>query len=253
MSEEITTFTINQNELELVDTTMFEGESSGFEGTSSETFKTPFLKILQALSPEIDEGNSKYIPGAKIGMFCNSATQQLYNKIEVVILKVEHSLIVWKPKRGGFAGRYNKSKEDEIVSKRQGVKKWDTEGNEVDDTIELFCMNIKDPLDLFILSLSRTSFKHGRTFATRLRNLKANGKRIDASWAGIWEISLVKESNEEGSWFTIGSTPKFQRFISKEEKEQYITPARKILESAEIDYSMVEGESNELGDEDETF
>jgi hypothetical protein len=236
------------------DLSIFEGESSGFEGTSNETFKTPFMKILQALSPELDENDAKYIPGAKAGRFCNSATQQLYDELEVVILKVEHSLIGWKPNRGGFIGRWNKSQENEIVARKDGVQKWDSMDNEINDTIEFFCMNINDPADMFILTLSTASFKHGRTFATRLRLLKADGKPVNVSWAGVWKIGLVKESNDKGSWWTVGSTPEFLRFITKQEKEDLIDPAKKMLEAAEVDYQTIAGDQNEPGnDEEETF
>lgn len=241
------------NELANVDMKMFEGESTGFEGTSNETFKTPFMKLLQALSPELDESDPKYIPGAKAGLFCNSATQQLYDSLNIIVLKVEHSLIAWRPDRGGFAGRYNKAKEKEVVVRKEGVYKWDAEGNDVNDTIELFCMNADDPADLFILSLSTASFKHGRTFATKLRHLKVNGKPVNVSWAGVWKVTLVKESNDKGSWYTIGSTPTFVRFITLEEKEELIVPARKMLDSAEVDYNTISSENEENSDEEENF
>lgn len=241
------------SELANVDTSIFEGEATGFEGTSNETFKTPFMKILQALSPELDESDSRYIPEAKMGQFCNSATQELYDDLEVIVLKVEHSLISWKPDRGGFAGRCNKAKENKVVIRKEGVRKWDAEGNDVNDTIELFCMNVNDPADLFILSLSTASFKHGRTFATRLRHLKVDGKPVNVSWAGVWKIGVTKESNDKGSWYTIGSTPDFIRFISLQEKDDLVVPARKLLDSAEIDYNTIANDNSEKSDEEETF
>lgn len=225
---------------ELVDVSMFEGVSSGFEGTDSTTFKTPFVKILQALSPELKKSDSKYLSEAEPGLFCNSATQELYQSIDIIVLKVEHSLLSWKPNRGGFVGRHSKSMEESIIGKRDGLQKWDTEGNEIMDTIEFFCLNHKDPTDMFILSLSAASFKHARTFATRLRMLKANGKPVNVSWAGIWRISTVEETNEKGSWFTIGSTPEFIRFITKEEKEFFVLPAKEFLKNSETDYTIIE-------------
>lgn len=236
-----------------IDLSMFEGESSGFEGASDQTFKTPFMKVLQALSPELKRSDPKFIAQAQQGQFCNSATGQLYDSIEVVVLKLEHSLITWKPERGGFVGRTNKVMEKDIVAEQEGVRKWDKDGNNVMDTIEFFCLNINDPADIFILSLSAASFKHARTFATRLRLLKANGKMVNVTWAGVWKIGTVEESNEKGSWYTIGSTPEFVRFITKEEKENIVAPARKLLEVAEIDYSTIEAEHSESSQEETAF
>lgn len=221
---------------------LFEGESSGFEGTDASTFKTPFLKILQTLSPELKRSDPKYIPDAEVGYFCNTGSQELYDEINVIVLKVEHSLLVWKPNRGGFMGRYKKDEESEITAKKDGVKKWDSEGNIVMDTIEFFCLNADEPSDVFILSLSAASFKHGRSFATRLRMLKLDGKLVNKSWAGVWKISTVEESNEKGSWYTVGSTPEFVRWVTKEERDKFILPTKKMLETAETDYSSLESE-----------
>lgn len=223
------------------DEDMFKGMDSGFEGTDSDTFKTPFMKILQALSPELNKNEPEYIPGAQAGMFCNSATKEVHEALEVVILKVEHSLICWKPGRSGFAGRFNKAEEQKVIADQQGLMKWDAEGNEVVDAIEFFCMNANDPSDIFILSLSKASIKHGKSFATRIRSLKVDGKLLGVSWAGVWHIDIVPEKNDKGSWYTIGGSPKFIRLITKDERDNFIFPAKEMLKTAETDYKVIEG------------
>jgi len=240
MTKEIT----KQESTELVESGLFEGTDTGFEGTSSDTFKTPFMKILQALSPELKKSDAKRIEGAEQGHFCNSATNDLYESINIIVLKVEHSLVVWKPERGGFVGRFPKTSEEDLVTVRDGAKKFDAEGNSVVDTIEFFCVNADDPSDLFILPMSTASVKHGKSFATRLRLLKAGGKPVNVSWAGVWNIRTVEESNDKGSWFTIGSTPDFVRFVTLEEKNNIILPAKEMLKTAETDYSTIESVSH---------
>lgn len=238
------------NESAVAPSSLFEGADSGFEGTGAQSFKTPFLKILQALSPELKQSDPKYISNAQQGDFCNSASQQIYKDINVIVLKVEHSLIVWQPNRGGFVGRYPLSAESEILAQKEGLKKWDEAGNDIVDTIEFFCVNADDPSDIFIFPLSTASLKHARSFATRLRMLKAEGKPVNVSWAGVWKISTVEESNEKGSWYTLGATPEFIRFITPEEKENFILPAKEMLKTAETDYSSIESSS---GDEDTEY
>lgn len=236
-----------KNENLPVDASMFSGMDSGFEGTSAETFKTPFMKVLQQLSPELKKKSPEYIEGAEAGMFCNSATKELYTELNVVILKVEHSLISWKPDRGGFAGRSNKALEGDVVSDVNGLQKWDTLGNEVVDTIEFFCLNIDNPADVFILSLSRASYKHARSFATRLRMLKADGKPVNVSWAGVWNIRLTEEKNDKGEWYTIGNTPTFTRFINRDERDKLVMPAKELLATADIDYKIIESSESSDG------
>lgn len=219
---------------------LFQGQDTGFEGTDAQTFKTPFVKILQALSPELKRSDPKFIKDAEQGLFCNSATQAIYKELSVIILKVEHALVVWRPERGGFVGRFNKSEESKVVSSKEGLKKWDEEGNEVMDSIEFYCMSVNDPSDVFILPMSTASIKHAKSFATRLRMLKSGGKSVGVSWAGVWNIKTVEESNDRGSWFTIGSTPEFERFITLAERDNMIVPAKEMLKKAVTDYSVVE-------------
>jgi hypothetical protein len=73
--------------------------------------------------------------------------------------------------------------------------------------------------------------------------LKSNGVSIPFSWAGIWKISTVEEKNDKGSWYTIGNTPAFVRFITIQEKDEIIFPVREMLDTAETDYKSIESVS----------
>jgi len=232
---------------ELVDMSMFEGAASGFEGVDASTFKTPFVKILQSLSPELKKSDPNHIAAAEEGLFCNTASQELYNEINVIVIRVDHSLVVWKPERGGFVGHHPKAKESEIVVRSEGPKKWDAEGNDVNDTVEFFCVNADNPSDIFIMPMSTTAFKYARSFATRIRMLKSNGKAVNVSWAGVWNIKTSEDSNDKGSWFTIGNTPEFVRFITKEEKGGIVLPAIEMATKAETDYNNLDAKSSSSG------
>ena len=146
-------------------------------------------------------------------------------------------------------GRYPKSKEDEIVVRREGAKKWDADGNEVVDTIELYCLDMASPEIPFIFPLSTTSLKYGKSFATRMRALRVDGQQVKVSWAGVWEISTVKESNEKGSWYTLGNTPDFQRLITVQERDEYVFPAIEMLKTAAVDYSAIDAAAHAEGED----
>lgn len=233
---------IIKNEL---DFSKINNEQTGFEEVYSETFKTPFLKILQDLSPEVKQDSAERIEGAKTGQFCNSITKKLYSELNVVVLKIVHNLLVWKPNRGGFVGAYSKVEEDGIVHKKDGLKKFDIEGNEIMDTINFFCLNIDDPTDLFILSLSVSQLKYARNWATNIQMLKANGKPCGVSFAGVWNIKTMIERNDKGSWYTIGNTPSFQRTITSQEYQDVIQPALALFKKAQVDYSNLGTEEKE--------
>jgi hypothetical protein len=227
-----------KEETELVDFNQFTGLVSGFEGTDNDTFKMPFVKILQKLSPEVDPTDGAYVEGAEIGMFLNDATKELSKELQAIILKIEHNLIVWRPDRGGLVGVYSKSMENQIVAQKEGNYKYDAEGNDIVDTISFYLMNPEDPTDVFILSTSKASFKYGRSLATRVRSLKMNGRPVKKTWAGIWKIGLVLEENEKGKWYSIGNTPEFLQFVTADIINQAIVPALELMETAEIDFSQ---------------
>jgi hypothetical protein len=233
-----------ENEVMTLDQTMFEGMPTGFENTSATTFKTPFLKIIQALSDEKKINNPAYLPEAKDGDFCNNATRQLYKEIDVIVLNIDHQLVVWQPNRGSFVGSYPKRMEGSLVTNQIGAKKYDLDGNSVNDTISFFCMNVNDYSDIFVLPLSIMQYKYAQKWATKIRQLSVNGKPINRSYAAIWNIKTVIDSNEKGQWYTIGETPTFKRFIGPDEFNSYVKPALELLKNAVTDYSNMEEASN---------
>ena len=51
----------------------------GFENMTQEDMALPFVRILGQLSPQVTEGDAKYIEGAKPGMIYNTVTSELYD------------------------------------------------------------------------------------------------------------------------------------------------------------------------------
>lgn len=240
-----------KEENEVLDLSQFEGMESGFEGADSSVFKTPFMKILQKTNPEVDPDETGYIEGAKAGTFMNTATKELTEELNVIVLKIQSHLMVWKPNREGLVGNYDKSEEKNIVAKREGAKKWDIDGNEIEDTLTFFCLNANNPSELFAFPLSRSSYKYGRSFATKIRYLKMNGKAVNVTWAGVWNLKVTTDKNDQGKWFTVGDTASFSRFVTAEEVNEGIKPASEILKTAETNYEEIkETDSVEKDTED---
>lgn len=218
---------------------MQQGEGyTGFENTYEESFKIPFLKVLNDLSPEIKASSASRIEGAQVGMMCNSATGELYSSVDVIVLKVDHVLTVWKPNRGGFMGRFPKTDEEKIVARSVGPRKYTKEDNEVNDTMEFLCVNANNPSDMFVITMSVSSFKYGRNFATNLRMLSNNGSPVGVCYAGVWTIKTVLDRNDQNEWYTIGNTPRFKRFITPDEFNGIVKPAIERSKDSEVDYNQ---------------
>lgn len=238
------------------------GGSTGFEGTTAETFVIPMMKVVQALSPVVTQGEAEYNESAKPGMFYNPATGELFKEMDIRILGISHDLVAWKPDRGGFAGSYHISKEKEVVAKQEGYQKWDKDGNELMSTITFTCVmagNVS-PEGLFFFPLSSSSLKYGKALTSRLFSAKFDPKTLKPSKDGVgngkaktfigkWNVSTVMEKNDKGSWFTIGKTPKLVDGITMDEAKQ-IVELSKILDTAKLDHDSMQEENKTSSTED---
>ena len=223
---------------------------SGFEGTTSESYMIPMMKVVQALSPVKKRTDASYNPEAEDGDFYNSALNKLSKELNVRVLSIDHQLVVWTPRSmgGGFVGSHHKTEEKEVVFRRDGVKKWDKDGNEVMDTLMLTCMDADNPTDLFFFPLSSSSLKSGKSWLSKMKAVKVNPKtmKLDAegqaglaSWAVVWNVKTVLESNDQGEWYTIGNTPSAIRTF-EEVDMTIIQDALAMVKKSKLDYDNMD-------------
>lgn len=110
-----------------------------------EDMKRPLLKILQGLSPEVEQ------LGAKVGQFFATVlSQELGNELHVTVLGVKKEYILWNPQRGvdpmilarstdGVTwdeGGENKTFDVKITN--VGKVSWNTKGSVADSGLHLF-------------------------------------------------------------------------------------------------------------------
>lgn len=72
---------------------------AGFENTTSADFKTPWIRVLDAKSKDVET-----VPGAKAGLIINTVTKQLFNKVLFVPCATEAYYVEWKPRGQGGGG-----------------------------------------------------------------------------------------------------------------------------------------------------
>lgn len=84
---------------------------AGLENVGIKQMAIPSLYILQQLSPEVTQGDEKFVEGARPGDFYNTLTKAVYKGAEgilVVFAHFEPCWIEWKPRNagGGFVAKY---------------------------------------------------------------------------------------------------------------------------------------------------
>jgi hypothetical protein len=226
----------------VADLEQFAGE--GFEGADKDSYAVPFLRILQALSPQCVEGDPEsYVDGAKPGLFYNTITQTLYEK-ELVLIPVHYgrSFIEWKPGRGGFVKDHGNdpSIRDRVVKTTEKNVSILDNGNELSDTRNHFVLieghEAEGPI---IFSLSASGIKHSKKWMTVMNNLKLPGTMTTAPmFASRWKVSTVINKNDDGTWYQIGNNngtkANFEGWVSKEQFE-IAKQARELITSGNVE------------------
>jgi hypothetical protein len=58
---------------------LFGDDSKGFDNMTQDDLALPFVRILGQLSPQVTQGDAKYIESAKPGMIYNTVTSELFD------------------------------------------------------------------------------------------------------------------------------------------------------------------------------
>lgn len=78
------------------------GDQTGFEGCGMDDFSIPYLSVLQATSPQVQDGGTEYIEGARQGMLMNSVTKELFAGKDAGVLFQpcgrQRVYVEWKPR-----------------------------------------------------------------------------------------------------------------------------------------------------------
>ncbi|MCK9231063.1 MAG: hypothetical protein M0P18_10335 [Syntrophales bacterium] len=183
-------------------------EMGGFENADIDSYAVPFLRILQGLSPQVNEDDSDvYIEGAKPGMFYNTVSSKVYGKeIEVIPVTFYREFIEWAPNRGGFVRAHgpNPAILEQCVrnDRNQDVL---PNGNVVQDTrchIVLLANEIEAGPMLF--PLVSTGIRHSKKWMSLMRMMRTPGGKSCPMFSCRWKLWTVLNKNDDGSWYMIG-------------------------------------------------
>jgi len=96
----------------------FEADAgSGFEEVTSSDIQIPFIRIIQALSPQLKKTDPSFIEGASQGDIFNTVTKTLWNGEEGILVipsYFQQKLLEFIPRNqgGGFVGELSPESED---------------------------------------------------------------------------------------------------------------------------------------------
>lgn len=213
----------------------------GFDQNTASDYSIPFIKLLQALSPELNDAEKK-IKGAEAGQIINSVTKEVVTELFFVPVDRQHSFIEWVPRKmgGGFAGRFDPTSPEVAQAKAKnagsvvGLKRGD---NELKETFTLFGL---------ILPTADAPTSDGRYAciafdSTKIKEYKDLMYKLDSSkvraplYANRLRITSRGQKNAKGSSFNFAISHAIENDLVK----SLIQPTSGLFEEAKAFHTMV--------------
>jgi hypothetical protein len=186
-----------------------EDSGAGFEDVTQSDVQIPFLRIIQALSPQLKKKEPLlFIEGASQGDIFNTVTKKHWGGdkgVVVIPVHFQHKLNEWVPrtKGGGFV-RELSAASDEV---RKAVRDKDVgmeileNGNELVRTATHYVKIVHEDgsLESAMLDMKKTQLKKSRLWLSMMTMQKHNGATLP-SFANMYRLKSVEEDNDRGSW-----------------------------------------------------
>ena len=198
----------------------------GLENVSPEDIIIPRIKLLQALSPELDANKDNFIKGAKVGEFVLTIPGiSLGKEIELIPVQARTFWMEWEPGRGGLVGRHEVGS---IEVDKSDYAHWTTPaGTEVQESRDwIVLLKGHEDAGACIMSFTSTMIKASKAWLTTISMERTPGGNVAPIFANIWKLSSVNKSNDKGSWYTVSTGVQKVRTITEKEFNTYVAPVR---------------------------
>ena len=206
------------------DYSKFEGR--GMEGVDRDSFAIPFIIILQSGSPQLKKADPAYIEDAEEGFIFNTVTQEVLDGdsgIMVVPCAFQRRYLQWADREYGAAGAAGFRGEHLPTSKvvaeawtdEDGRLRVDDERNKQGKPIADLLVDTRTHYVIIaaesgvyapaVLAMASTQVKKSKGWMSRIDAIKYVTKdgalRTPPSFAHMYRMTTVPESNDQGSWY----------------------------------------------------
>lgn len=181
-----------------------EDMGQGFDEMEGQDFAAPFLVIVQTTSPYLNPTHQLYVPEAKPATIINTMNNRIYpTGVTVIPCKYSFRHVEWRPRStgGGFVASYTRENTPTDLSVNPlNNKTVRPNGNEIMATSYYLCLLVEEDYEKVIIPFTSTQLKKARKWNTLMASLKKGGKSLPI-FSHYYNLSLVGESNNKGSWF----------------------------------------------------
>ena len=209
MANEVATAKNTALSADLLDDMMLDaGEGAAF---SADEMQIPFVRLLQALSPQLNKKKAEYIDGASSGDAFNNVTGQYWDGeqgLTVIPCYQTTKYLEFTPREmgGGFRGEINPNNPVLQQTTRSGSKEILPNGTELVKSDQHFCLIVDEDggFQPAVIDMKSTQLKVSRRWKTQIAMQKVtlpDGRKVTPPvFATMWKLRSVEESNDQGSW-----------------------------------------------------
>ena len=208
---EKTKVTKAKDNLPTLDMNSFEEDSaSGLENVSAEDLAIPFLRIAQALSPQVNERESSYIDGCKQGDIFNTVDNTFYKGdagVKIVPVAYKKSYLEWLPDRKGLTAVHETSAILSEATKNDRGQDILNNGNILQATANHYVLVLDETggFKQAILAFAGSQLKKSRKWNSMMSALKMTSSKgamfTPPTFSHKYVLKSVVEQNDQGSWF----------------------------------------------------
>ena len=179
----------------------------------SSEMQIPFIRIIQAMSPQANKKDDAFIEGSGQGDAFNTVTHEFWGGDDGLIVvpcyqETKFLEFIDRESGGGFVGELEPSHPVIQKATRTGAKEILPNGNQLVKSDQHYCLIIGEGglIQPAIVDMKSTQLKVSRRWKTqiamqKIRHPKTNALLTPAVYATMWKLTTVQESNTEGTWY----------------------------------------------------
>ena len=180
----------------------------GLENITTEDMQIPFIRIIQALSPQLQKDDPLYIKGAEQGDIFNTVSQEIYKQDEGVTLVpafFEKKFLEFQLRSsgGGFVRELAADDKDITMTSREGTIEMLPNGNELVRTHQhlVIAKSADGTIAPSVLDMKKTQLKVSRRWNTLKNSARLPSRALMPIYGTAWQLTTVLEANDRGKWF----------------------------------------------------
>ena len=186
---------------------------TGLEEVTSDDISIPYILVLQALSPQLNKNDGKYIKGAEQGNIYDSVLDKAYDGDEGIVVVpcyYNKKYIEWAPRETG-GGKVKEHDTREILAQCTRNDRGQmvlANGNYVAETAQFFvmiCSEDESEWTQGVISMTSTQLPKAKKWIAQMRQRRVvdnNGNMVDAPmFLFKYRMKTVAEQNDRGSWY----------------------------------------------------